>query len=250
MRNRIRDRARKKAAIERTAARELEVIIRKSGQAIASRVASGSPWQTAIDKFGGEIGRMLLAALKRGAAAGADDVRGTVKVPEKKSAPQAPFAPPFVLSWIRRHAAKRVHQISKTTAKAVRRQIIDGARRGWSNDRIAKAIREATGGEIGKRRALRIARTETHTAFERGSYEQAREVQRLGIEIEKSWSSTEDKRTRPDHAAVNGQSLSLDGLFSVGSEKMRFPGDPRASARQIINCRCSALYYPKSSKKR
>lgn len=172
----------------------------------------------------------------------------TVKRPERKSAPQPDLVSPFALSWIRRHSVRRVREISKATAKTIRRQIINGARRGWSNAKIAKAIREATAGEIGRKRAARIARTETHTAFERGSYEQALDMQRLGLDMVSEWGATEDTRTRPDHSAADGQVVEAGKTFTVGGEAMRFPGDPRASARQVVNCRCTALYYPKGTR--
>lgn len=235
-------------AIERTAVREVAAVIRKAGEAIAARVAHGASWSEPINRFGLALEKVLIAALTRGAVAGAEDVKRSVPRPERKAAPQPGYVDAFVLSWIKRHAAKRVQQVSKTTAKAIRRQIIDGAKRGWSSDRIAKAIREATSGQIGKTRAARIARTETHTAFERGSYEQAIDLKRLGLDIVTEWGATEDDRTRPDHAAADGQVVDLGKTFTVGNEAMRFPGDPRASARQVVNCRCTALYYPKGTR--
>jgi uncharacterized protein with gpF-like domain len=248
MSRRVQARARETAAIERTAAREVASVIKATGAEIASQIASGSPWASVLARADTRMASVLEAALKRGAVAGASDVLKTIKKPERKAAPQPGYVDAFVLSWIRRHSVRRVQQVSKTTAKAIRRQIIDGAKRGWSNDRIAKAIRDATAGQIGKVRAARIARTETHTAFERGSYEQARDLKRLGLDIVSEWGATEDDRTRPDHAAADGQVVDLGKTFTVGNEAMRFPGDPRASARQVVNCRCTALYYPKGTR--
>lgn len=245
MKPRARTRARAKAALERAGVSALSALLVRLGKDIATRVRKGKEWQSAISATTLRLNKELSILMRRAAIAGASDTRASL--PERKAAPEPAFVDQFTLSWIRRHSAKRVQQISKTTARAIRRQIIDGAKKGWSQDRIARAIERATEGEIGKVRARRIARTETHTAYERGSYEQARAVQKIGVEIVKVWASTEDERTRPDHAAANEQSRDLKKTFLVGGEEMRFPGDPRASARQIINCRCSALYYPKGS---
>ena len=193
---------------------------------------------------------VLTRALTRGAIAGADDVLRDIprRRVESKARQQTGNASAFVLSWVRRHSVKRVQQITKTTARAVRRQIITGTRLGWSQSKIADAIRKATAGEIGRKRAERIARTETHTAFERGSYEQAKELRTLGLDIVSEWAAVEDKRTRPDHAEADGQTVDIGKPFTVGNEAMRFPGDPRASARQVINCRCTALYYVRGTR--
>lgn len=190
----------------------------------------------------------MISALRRGAIAGAESVKREVLRVERKAAPQPGYVDAFTLSWIRRHSVRQVSRIRKTTAKAIRAQIINGAKKGLSAAQIAANIRKATSGRIGATRAARIARTETHTAFERGSYEQAKELVRLGIEITAEWGATEDQRTRPDHAAADGQTVDLGKTFIVGGEAMRFPGDPRASARQVVNCRCTALYYPKGTR--
>lgn len=246
MRLRTRARARAKAALERAGVSALSALLVRLGKDIATRVRNGKEWQTAISATTLRLDKELSILMRRAAIAGASDTRASL--PERKAEPEPAFVDQFTLNWIRRHSAKRVQQISKTTARAIRRQIIDGTRKGWSQERIARAIERATEGEIGKVRARRIARTETHTAYERGSYEQAVALQKIGIEIVVEWGATEDERTRPDHAAANGQVVDAGKTFTVGGEAMRFPGDPRASARQIINCRCTALYYPKGTR--
>ncbi len=87
--------------------------------------------------------------------------------------------------------------------------------------------------------AERIARTESHTAIERGAYEAARS---LGVRMTKEWVSREDGSVRPDHAAAHGQVQEIDDHFTVGEELMLHPGDPAASAKQTINCRCTVNY--------
>lgn len=83
-------------------------------------------------------------------------------------------------------------------------------------------------------RSRTIARTETlratNSAFQE-AYKQA--------DIEgKEWVAVEDARLRPSHSAANRQVVKINKRFSVGSSKMRFPGDPSAPANETINCRC------------
>jgi len=55
------------------------------------------------------------------------------------------------------------------------------------------------------------------------------------------WITAGDERVRMAHAAANGQRRGLDGVFIVGGEALRFPGDPNGSAGNIINCRCNLV---------
>ena len=48
-------------------------------------------------------------------------------------------------------------------------------------------------------------------------------------------------RTREDHALAHGQTVRLGQMFTVGGESMQFPGDPAASAGNIINCLCTTV---------
>jgi len=63
------------------------------------------------------------------------------------------------------------------------------------------------------------------------------------LNLRKSWSAILDNRTRPDHAAANGQTVAFDQPFEVGGELLMFPGDTSlgASIENIANCRCSLV---------
>lgn len=58
------------------------------------------------------------------------------------------------------------------------------------------------------------------------------------------WVSMEDSRVRPAHAQAHGQIVRVDEAFTVGGEKLKFPGDTSlgASLGNVINCRCSAEF--------
>lgn len=87
--------------------------------------------------------------------------------------------------------------------------------------------------------AERIARTEAHTALERGSFEAARS---FNLNIQKQWVSREDLAVRAPHAIANGQTVALDEAFQVGGEGLMYPGDPDGSPRNTVNCRCTVRY--------
>lgn len=89
--------------------------------------------------------------------------------------------------------------------------------------------------------AERIARTEAHTAANFGSQEAAEST---NIDLIKEWGATDDPRTRPSHQQADGQRTSLDGTFSVGGASLAYPGDPAGPPQEVINCRCTVLYYP------
>lgn len=54
----------------------------------------------------------------------------------------------------------------------------------------------------------------------------------------KTW-RVNSKNPRSSHAALNGASVPVDGVFANG---MRWPGDPSGGAKQNANCRCSLTY--------
>jgi hypothetical protein len=72
--------------------------------------------------------------------------------------------------------------------------------------------------------------------------------------MKKTWSSSEDKRVRglnpKDHAShvdLNGTTIDFEDEFvdSVNGDRLIAPGDPNASAKSVINCRCLIKLTPK-----
>lgn len=64
-------------------------------------------------------------------------------------------------------------------------------------------------------------------------------------EMRKSWSAILDDVVRNGHALANGQERYANDPFEVSGELLMIPGDTSfgASIGNVINCRCSALYY-------
>ena len=124
--------------------------------------------------------------------------------------------------------------------KQITARVTRGILMGESNQQIAAGLRERLT-NMSVTSAIRAARTAV-TAAENGgrtaSYQQAEE---MGIELKREWLSTRDGRTRPEHGKADGQSVGAKEPFTVGGEKLMFPGDASlgASGWNLYCCRCA-----------
>lgn len=88
-----------------------------------------------------------------------------------------------------------------------------------------------------QRRATTIARTESVGALNAGAL--------AGMEAEGvqcvRWLATPGARTRDTHRRADGQVVRVGAAFDVGGSALRFPGDPRGPAEEVINCRCALV---------
>ena len=141
-------------------------------------------------------------------------------------------------SWTLLLTSKNVGNINNTTKKLIHRIIKEGINEGAAMPIIADRIEEY-GRQINKHRAMRIARTEVHSA---SVYAIDTAVKSTRVQFNRVWTATIDERTRTDHRRANGQVRGLNEPFDVGGENLMFPGDPNGSAGNIINCRCAILY--------
>lgn len=97
-------------------------------------------------------------------------------------------------------------------------------------------------------RSETIARTESLRAVSAGRAEAfAQTMEQAGLrpgEVERVWNATRDGRTRDTHRAMNGQVVvGMDTPFvSPSGAKLLFPGDPKAPAEEVINCRCAVTF--------
>ena len=92
-----------------------------------------------------------------------------------------------------------------------------------------------------KYQALRVVRTETTRAANFGIQQSATSVF-AGRDLIKRWSTSLDGRERDWHGRANNQERPKNDPFVVGGEYLMRPGE--GSARNVINCRCSAVYLP------
>lgn len=90
-----------------------------------------------------------------------------------------------------------------------------------------------------KSRAETIAQTETLRAVNMGNHEAYEQAIGNGVlereQLERTWRTRGDGDVRDSHAALSGETRAVDEDFKPN---LRFPGDPRAEAKETINCRC------------
>lgn len=145
---------------------------------------------------------------------------------------QLEFLLNFIRPELRRYSQQRAELIDQFLRDRINAELASGETPMQVRQNIVRILST-------RNYALRIARTEAHTALERGAWEAANS---LGVRVFKDWVSREDSLVRPSHAAAHGQVREIDENFVVGGELMMHPGDPKASARNNANCRCTVNY--------
>jgi hypothetical protein len=143
--------------------------------------------------------------------------------------------------YVREFAPERARKIAATSQQAVTDALASAAREGLSEENAAKRVFEALAGEVSMRRARTIARTEIGAAQNAALIFEADGSERR---VRKTWAAIDDARTRPAHAAADGQTIAPGEKFLVDGEFLAHPGDPNGSPGNIINCRCTMLLEP------
>jgi SPP1 gp7 family putative phage head morphogenesis protein len=240
----VQSRVRMHAAFERALASDIARVLNSVAVSAASRAGGGQSAASVAAAANALKAPLTRAIIARGTATArafitltGDQIGGG-----KKASNPAKVALDTTIEWLKVHAARRVTGINKTIKDSIRRALVRGEAAELTLPQLAKSIRELIGGTAARRRALVIARTETHTAANYGSQQAAEES---GLSMVREWASAEDDRTRPSHAAANGQRRKMDKPFRVGGALLDFPGDPNGPPGEIINCRCVVLYAPK-----
>lgn len=140
--------------------------------------------------------------------------------------------------------------ISANEEKAIKdiwTQINAGLINGEGIREIAKRVEGIIGGVYDGKvfgdlyKALRIAHTEGHRAQNMGEIARAYEAQEAGVSVLKMWDATLDDAVRPEHAALDGVRVPLDGTWDMAGYKVSHPGDPSLPASLVINCRCHSV---------
>ena len=164
----------------------------------------------------------------------------------KADIPKTPQFDEARRKWIQLFGAQKVTQITGTTEEQaqamINRAVAKAAIDGLSEVETAELIREMFIDKVPGLSRLRsrvIARTESHTASQAANQTAAEVSEAVS---NKSWAASSGERTRDDHRRADNQTVGLNETFTVGSDKLRYCGDPNGSAKQTINCRCITLY--------
>jgi hypothetical protein len=155
----------------------------------------------------------------------------------------------FILQYLEKYLFEKVtFEIERTTQNAMLRVLSRAQAAGWSIDQTVDRLEDWP---FERYQAARIVRTEVNRAANVGSTAQAETSE---YEQMKEWQSAEDLRVRgnpttgmkdhADHWSLDGVKINAGDVFHDprNGDQLEFPGDPRAKAESVINCRCHASY--------
>lgn len=147
---------------------------------------------------------------------------------------------PELLSHAKLRGGQRIRHVTQTTKNNIARIVSNGIEAGISREKMADEILQEY--EIqSKSRARLIADQETITTLETGHYD----MMATSGATSKTWHHRPQKHPRdgkdggPNHVAMDGETVPIDGRFSNG---LRFPCDPEGPAAETIKCRCYVTY--------
>lgn len=149
-------------------------------------------------------------------------------------------------AWSRRN---QLVNVANEVYVLVQREVANALRDGTSGPELADrldTVLDATDTPRWQNRSTVVARTETLGALNGGRTDgQQTMARRLGGDFERVWVATLDTRTRPTHAAADGQRIPLGGMFTLGigevTAQLRWPGDPLGPPEEVIQCRCTTV---------
>ena len=158
----------------------------------------------------------------------------------------APLTSPMIkkstsmVSPARLRGGQRVTRVTQTTKDTIGSIVVRCVEHGAGREALADEILQEY--EIETRtRARLIADQETAMCLEQGHFDM---MKTSGAQW-KVWHHRPQKNPRdgsdggPNHVAMNGERVPIDGVFSNG---LRFPCDPEGPAKETIKCRCYVTY--------
>lgn len=173
-----------------------------------------------------------------------------------------------VIKYLEKFGGERIVSVHESYIGAIKKMIIKEVAKEWTlydtAESLIKIIMDAWKNRPPWRKksfyrwqSERIARTETTAAANHAALQAADDT---GFVMVKEWISVGrglDGRTREhekgddfDHVDMDAVTVPRYGKFEMMSadgvkEELDFPGDPRGSAANVINCRCTVALRPK-----
>lgn len=148
--------------------------------------------------------------------------------------------------YLNKYTGETVTRVSRTTKKILKNRITEHKTAGMSFEDMVREIVSETKGEIGKKRAGIIARTETSKAINSTNFETA---SKSGLKKKKWLHAGGGITDRPSHIQVHGIEIEISEKFKVPGHgktpavEMRFPKDPEVRvAGHIVHCYCQIFY--------
>lgn len=134
--------------------------------------------------------------------------------------------------------SKRLYKHQSKLGKTVTSELLNATVRGKGYGTVAKNVAEQT--EASYKQALRIARTEGGRVQSESKQQVYRAAERSGVELQKMWMATLDKKTRHSHQELDGQTVDVKEEFHFNGY---YAKGPRLFGRASldINCRCTTV---------
>lgn len=155
----------------------------------------------------------------------------------------------FIQEYLGKHFLERItFSVSETLGDHLLLIMNRSIAEGWGVDKTVRELRNDTFSDF---QAARIVRTEVNTAANVGVIAAG---STYDYEMQKEWVSVHDNRTRgtdpkdhASHVALDGTVIDFEDVFvdPRNGDHLQHPGDPKASAASIINCRCNLTLKPK-----
>lgn len=128
-------------------------------------------------------------------------------------------------------------KVNETLIDIIYRTLQRAIKEEWTVEEFTQIIIHQVD-EFSNWRSRLWARTETCKVENYGQvegYKQNEFVEKKG------WLSAFAPKSRDEHMAADGQIVGLNEDFTVWGESLNYPGDPKASPRNVCNCLCSTF---------
>lgn len=139
-----------------------------------------------------------------------------------------------VVRELEEYGAGAWSETSETMVREISAALRDAYDAGVGVPEMERILKEEVFPDMRGWEAERVARTSATGAAARGAVSGIRDAGAPG----KKWLAEDDHRTRDEHDEADGQVVPVGSKFTVDSEQLWWPGDPRGSPSNIINCRC------------
>ncbi|MFI9463767.1 phage minor head protein [Streptomyces xiamenensis] len=161
----------------------------------------------------------------------------------RQAAPDAPAGAEAAADDLSRTLVERLSGLPRRVWDRLRAATSTGLARGEQLPELRARLGQQATLEEWDGTIRTMTRTETMSALNSGGLAAAIDEQdRTGRTWTKTWVATLDGRTRPSHAAADGQTRPIGEPFTVGAARLQHPGDPLAPPGETVNCRCTATY--------
>lgn len=107
---------------------------------------------------------------------------------------------------------------------------------GEGQHKLIERIRKVTGMSVSQ--ARRVAQTERTRVQSQARWQAGEEAMAAGVGVYNTW-STRMINSRDTHISLNGKkAMQGDAFVTSAGNSLKYPGDPSAPAREVINCHC------------